>query len=307
MNSMTSAEPSRGFLGRLIREPLVHFLLLGACIYLAYAIQGEPVVDEEAQDRTVVVSTGQITWMLESWEKRWQRPPTQAELDGMISEYAKETILYREALAMGLDKDDIIIRRRLSQKLSFMFEDLLQPKPPTDEELQAYFQENIDAYSLPARVTMTQVFIDPDKHGDQTLEYAAAMKTMLERSDDPAASGRAAADSFMLQAYHPERAEAELARDFGGEFARSVFELEPGKWHGPVLSGYGTHLVYVSHRTETQPQVFSDVEEMVSQSWQDETRKELNEQFVANLIDRYEVVVEEFPADGAVLSAEAGQ
>ena len=304
---MNSAEPSRGFLGRLIREPLVHFLLFGAAIYLAYAFQGQPAGEEEANDRTVVVSSGQITWMLESWEKRWGRPPTPAELDGMIKGYAKETILYREAIAMGLDKDDVIIRRRLAQKLTFMFEDLLQPKPPTDEQLQAYFEENIDAYSLPARVTMTQVFIDPDKHGDQTLEYAAAMKTMLERSDDPVAAGRGAADSFMLQAYHPERAETELARDFGGEFARSVFELEPGKWHGPVLSGYGTHLVYVSHRTETQPQAFTDVEAMVLQNWQDERRKELNEQFVANLLDRYEVVIEEVPADAATTTAEAGQ
>ena len=304
---MSSAEPSRGFLGRLIREPLVHFLLFGAAIYLAYALQGQPAGEEEANDRTVVVSSGQITWMLESWEKRWGRPPTPAELDGMIKGYAKETILYREAIAMGLDKDDVIIRRRLAQKLTFMFEDLLQPKPPTDEQLQAYFEENIDAYSLPARVTMTQVFIDPDKHGDQTLEYAAAMKTMLERSDDPVAAGRAAADSFMLQAYHPERAETELARDFGGEFARSVFELEPGKWHGPVLSGYGTHLVYVGHRSETQPQAFTDVEAMVRQKWQDERREELNEQFVANLLDRYQVVIEEIPADAAATTAEAGQ
>jgi hypothetical protein len=300
---MTASQPSA--VGRFLREPLVHFLLFGAAIYLVYALQGQPAGEEEANDRTVVVSTGEIAWMLESWEKRWGRPPTQEELDGMIREYAKETILYREAIAMGLDKDDIIIRRRMAQKLTFMFEDLLQPKPPSGEQLQAYFEENIDAYSLPARITMTQVFIDPDKHGDQTLEYAAAMKTMLERSDDPVTAGRAAADSFMLQVYHPERVETELARDFGSEFARSVFELEPGKWHGPVLSGYGTHLVYVSHRTETQPQPFTDVEATVLQNWQDERRVELNEQFVANLIDRYQVVVEEIPADAATTTAEA--
>ena len=304
---MSSVEPSRGFLGRLIREPLLHFLLFGAAIYLIYALQEQPAGEEAADDRTVVVSTGEIAWMLESWGKRWGRPPTQEELDGMIQGHVKETVLYREAIAMGRDKDDIIIRRRMAQKLSFVFEDLLQPKPPTDEQLQAYFEENIDVYSLPARITMTQVFIDPDKHGDQTLEYAAAMKTMLERSDDPVASGNAAADRFMLQAYQPERTETELARDFGNEFARSVFGLEPGKWHGPVLSGYGTHLVYVDHRSETQPQSFADVEVMVLQNWQDEKNKELNEQFVANLLDRYEVVIEEAPVDGALTAAEAGQ
>jgi len=131
------------------------------------------------------------------------------------------------------------------------------------------------------------------------------MKTMLERSDDPVASGRAAADSFMLQAYHPERAEAELARDFGREFARSVFELEPGIWHGPVLSGYGTHLVYVSHRIKTQPQAFTNVKATVLENWQDERRKELNEQFVASLLDRYEVVIEKVPADAATSSTDA--
>src|SRR5210317_898051 len=130
----------------------------------------EPAVEET--DKTIVVTAGEIEWMQSSWQKRWNRPPTAEEFDGLIQQYIKETVLYREALTMGLNQLDQVIRRRLAQKLEFLAKDLVQLTPPTDEELQAYFDAHRDRYQQPARYTFTQVFFDPDKRGNATLKDA---------------------------------------------------------------------------------------------------------------------------------------
>jgi hypothetical protein len=277
-------------LAGLLREPLLHFLVIGACIYLLYGFYGQQ--ESEELDRTVTITTGEIAWLSESWEKKWNRPPTPAERQGLIEQYTREIVLYREALAMGLDKDDTVIRRRMVQKLEFLSQDLIRPQPPTEEQLRAYFESHIDRYRSPDLMTMTQIFLDPDKRGDHTLMDAEVIKAELEAMEDFTVTGRDLGDSFMLQTYYPERTEAELARLFGSEFARSVFDLEPGRWHGPVLSGYGVHLVYVHLRQTAPPPAFSAAEEVVRQDWEDEKRAELNSQFIDGVLARYEVTIE---------------
>ena len=276
---------------KLLREPLVHFMFIGAMIYLLYGVFAEPV--PEADDKTIVVSAGEIEWMQTSWQKRWNRPPTAAEFDGLIQQYIKETVLYREALTMGLNKHDMVIRRRLAQKLEFLAKDLVALTPPTEEELQAYFSEYQDRYQEPVLYTFTQVFIDPDKRGDTTLARAEAVKVTLiaegEAIDDAGALG----DDFMLQNYYPEKDQVEIQKLFGSGFTESLVELAPGQWHGPVLSGYGVHLVYVSNINEPPAPVFADVRERVEQDWKMEKGEELNEKFYASLRDRYTVVIEE--------------
>ncbi|MDH3841175.1 MAG: hypothetical protein OES35_09670, partial [Chromatiales bacterium] len=122
---------------KFLREPLLHFLLIGAAIYLLNGLFADPA--PEADDKTIVVSAGEIEWMRTAWGKRWNRPPTAAELDGLIQQYIRETVLYREALTMGLNQHDQVIRRRLAQKLEFLARDLVALTQPTGEELQAYF------------------------------------------------------------------------------------------------------------------------------------------------------------------------
>jgi len=276
---------------KLLREPLVHFLVIGAALFALYSFVGQP--DADRQERSIVITAGEIAWLTDSWEKRWHRPPTAEEQEGLIDHYLREMILYREAVAMGLDRDDIIIRRRLAQKLEFLSQDLINPQPPTDDELQAYFVEHTDKYQQPDLVTMSHVFIDPELRGDQTLADAEAIKGKLQTLKAPPHDARAYGDTFMLQCYYPERSEADLLKLFGSGFAKSVFELESGQWHGPVLSGYGMHLVYVHDHQKTTPPHLAEVEEQVRQDWENEKRTELNAQFVDNLIARYDVVIEE--------------
>ena len=262
-----------------------------SAVLVLYGVWGQD--DAQKQERTITITTGEIAWLTDAWEKRWNRPPTPKERQGLIDQYLREMILYREAVAMGLDQDDSVIRRRLAQKLEFLSQDLISPQPPTDDELQAYFTEHLERYQDPDLVTMTHVFIDPDLRGDQTLADAEIIKVQLVKLKEPPQDAQSYGDSFMLQSYYPERSEAELLKLFGSGFAKSVFELKPHQWHGPVLSGYGTHLVYVHDLREAEPPTFAEAEAQVRQEWESDKREELNEQFVASMIARYDVTIED--------------
>ncbi len=287
---------------KFLREPLLHFMFIGAAIYLLYAVFAEPAAEET--DKTIVVSAGEIEWMNTAWQKRWSRAPTREELDGLIKQYIKETVLYREALTMGLNKHDQVIRRRLAQKLEFLAKDLVALTPPTEEELQAYFIEHQEYYSEPTRYTFTQVFIDPDKRGDATLDDAEKIKATLiargENSDDVSGTG----DDIMLQNYYPEKDQAEIQKQFGSGFAESLIELSTGQWHGPVLSGYGVHLVYVHSIVEPQAIVYDDVRQRVTLDWDTEKGIELNEQFFKSLREQYTIVIEEPAVDDTIATTQ---
>jgi peptidyl-prolyl cis-trans isomerase C len=278
-----------------LREPLVHFALIGAVIFLLYGTFAEPV--PEADDKTIVVSNGELEWMRTSWEKRWNRPPTAQEFDGLVQQYIRETVLYREALTMGLNQHDGVIRRRLAQKLEFLAKDLVALTPPTEEELTTYFDEHGERYQEPPRFTFTQVFIDPDKRGDATLDDAAAIKAQLIAQGDAIEDPGALGDDFMLQNYYQEKDGLEIRKQFGSGFAESLAALSPGEWHGPVLSGYGTHVVYVHHIVEPPAPIFAEVRERVTQDWTSAKSEELNEQFYASLREQYTVVIEEVTDD----------
>ena len=276
---------------KLLREPLLHFMFIGATIYLLYGVFAEPV--PEADDKTIVVSAGEVEWMQTSWQKRWNRPPTPQEFDGLVQQYIKETVLYREALTRGLNQHDQVIRRRLAQKLEFLAKDLVALTPPTEAELQSYFDEHLARYQEPALYTFTQVFIDPDKRGDTTLEDAEAIKAKLIARGDAIEDPGALGDGLMLQDYYPQKDPLEIQKLFGSGFTESLLELSPGQWHGPVLSGYGVHLVYISSISEPPAPEFTALRERVVQDWTMERGEELNDKFYVSLREQYTVVIEE--------------
>jgi hypothetical protein len=266
-------------------------LILGLGIYAGYAWLNPGEAPES--DQTIVVGAGERAWMRTSFEKRWKRPPTPNELEGLTKEYIRETAFYREALAMGLDKDDTIVRRRLAQKLEFLVQDLIDVKPATDEELEAYFDEHRADYRQPDLITFTHAFVDPDKWSNQTESHAATVLEGLEQADDPTSGAKELGDPFMLQLYYPERTEAEISKLFGGGFARSVGDLSLGAWQDPVLSGYGVHLVYV-HAKETFPDpAFANVRDRVAEDWMEAKREELNDEYRERLLEKYTVVIED--------------
>jgi hypothetical protein len=218
----------------LAKEPLVQFFLIGACIYGAYALYGAP--GEEVSDKTILVDAGRIESFIGEWERRWKRPPTRQELDGVIGAFVREDILYRQAVAMGLGEDDPITRRRLAQKLEFLTNDIALFREPVEGELQQYFQDNQELYREPGLITFSQVFLDPDKRDAATLADARELLARLKSAGDPDGATLDAGDSFMLQSYYREVSESDIRRQLGSGFSEAVMQLAPGRWHGPVLS-----------------------------------------------------------------------
>jgi len=280
---------------RLFTEPLVQFLIIGACIYGAFALFGTP--EEDFRDTRVHVDSARINAFISEWESRWNRPPTRDEINGLIESYIKEDVLYRQAVAMGLNEDDPITRRRMAQKLEFLTSDLAMMVQPAEGELEKYFNENSEQYRAPDRMTFSQVFFDPDTRGNQTLEDAEKALATLKAAGTPTEESMQVGDGFMLQRDFVSVTRMEAARQMGSGFVDAVMQLEPGAWHGPVLSGYGVHLVYLYSLEKSPPAVFEDVKALVLENWQMETREQFNADFLENLKTRYEIVIDEIPPE----------
>ncbi len=217
----------------------------------------------------------------------------------MIGQFVREDILYREAVAMGLGEDDAITRRRMAQKLEFLTRDIARLREPAEGELEKYFEDNEELYRQPDLITFSHVFLDPDQREEATLDDAADLLVQLQAAGEPDSERLNAGDRFMLQSYYPRKSELDIRRQLGSGFSAAVMKLESGRWHGPILSGYGTHLVYV-HALEVAPQpVFEDVRDDVFESWQEEQQEEFNAEYFESLKSRYEVVIEEPPPEAA--------
>lgn len=278
---------------RFLRDPLFHFIVAGFVIYTGYAFISGPDSNADVTSKKIVVTQGEIEWLRSQWSSRWGRDPTEEELANLINGHVKEMVFYREALELGLDKEDVVIRRRLGQKLEFLSADLLEPELPSEEDLRAYFADNAEAYKADDRITMTQIFFNPDERGDATVQDAEALLAQLKTAPDAPRDLNNLGDKFLLPNYYAQVTSREIARQFGSGFADPVFELEPHVWHGPVLSGYGTHLVFIHDFFSAPDPVFEDVSGRVATDWLTAKREELSKAFTDQLIGLYEVTIEE--------------
>lgn len=265
--------------------------MIGAGIYALYGLYSAG--NEDVNERTVTVTAGDIQALANQWTRLWQRPPTEEELAGIIRDHVRVQILHREAVAMGLDVGDKVIERRLAQKVELLAQGLITPEAPTDQVLEAWYAENLGQFKQPDRYTITHIFFDPDKREATTLDDAQAVLEELRLLDDQPEVYSDYGDRFMLQNYYPNRSELELRKLFGSGFTEKVILLAPGVWHGPVLSGYGTHLVMINDVMRPTPPAYDDVRTEIKEQWAAEQVKELSDRFIDNLISRYEIVVEE--------------
>jgi peptidyl-prolyl cis-trans isomerase C len=284
---------------KLLRQPLLHFLLLGAAIFALNSWLGRG----SDQSRTITIRAADVTRMADVWERQWRRPPTTAELRGLVDQQIHEEIFYREALAQGLDKDDVIVRRRLAQKLEFLAEDLTADPAPTDADLDAFFGVNPERYREPPRLSFSHLYFSRDRHGADTEAIAAQALARLDagHAPDPAAQ-RAMGDPFMLQNDFVDRTPAELDRLFGADFGERVAALPTtGKWQGPIASGYGLHLILVTHRSDAHLPALADVRDTVQRDFIDAKRREANATFYQQLRSRYRIDIapDALPAETA--------
>lgn len=275
---------------KFFKEPLFLFILAGILLFISYSALDNYLNRDE---NIVYVSNNEINQLEQSWESRWNRPPTPTERQGLIDQLIKETVLYKTALEMGLDKDDRVIRGRMVQKLEFLGNDLIRSPQPSEQDLVTFYDKHRQQYIPEEMIIITHIFFNPDKREDETLADAdkalVALSSRGEFDGDLTGYG----DAFMLQNYYPNRTEREIRKLFGVGFAESVFKLEPGTWHGPVLSGYGTHLVYVHSHQKSEIPAFTVVREQVKTDWMVDMQKKLNDRYIEGLMTRYEIVFEE--------------
>jgi hypothetical protein len=276
----------------LFREPLVHFLTIGALLFALYAVTHT--VEEPIRD-TITVNAAQVALLREQWEQQWQRPPTPQELQHLIDQHIREEVLSREAKALGLDRDDTIVRRRLAQKMEFLVADVATLIEPGEEELRAFFTARSAQYREPAKVSFTHIYFNPDDRRGHAQQDAERALSVLRTERNPPQRAPERGDRFMLHSDYIQQTQAEVAREFGQLFADRLFTSPLREWGGPLESGYGLHLVWIEERTEPTTPTFDTVRTEVRDDVVAHARYEANEAAYHRLRDRYTITIVQDP------------
>jgi hypothetical protein len=280
--------PQPSLLKRALREPLVHFLLLGLTLFVAYRFV-VPAAGQPGSLR-IEITDADVRQLQVSWMAQWQRPPTPAELSGLIQDKVRQEVLYREALALGLDQNDEIVKRRMAQKMEFLAEDVSAIRVPQPAELRAWFEKNPARFALPGGITFRHLYFSPDKRGQHAREDA--VRALAQLANKPATEGASLADTFMFQSYYADNSPEQVAKLFGSTFAESLFKLKPGSWQGPVESGLGWHLVWIDSMTPGRSPAFEEVDPAQMKSeWMADQRAESKRKAFEAMQSRYEVVL----------------
>ena len=273
----------------LLREPLLHFAVAGVVIFSVYAsLNGSRPAPDGVEP--VRISAGEVQWLKETYSKQWLRPPDANELQGLVTDLVNEELLAREAQAMGLGENDTIIRRRLAQKLKFLVEDTSRLAEPTDAELSQYFEANAARFEDSPRLSFFQIYFNPENREDAAKDAGLVLAELsTNASHDVAELG----DRFLLGSEMVDADQQLVANAFGDEFADALLTVEPGKWSGPLKSGYGTHLVFVSAREATRKPAFLAVRDKVVAEWRRESEQKVSQEYLARLREKYGVEFED--------------
>ncbi|MBV1959746.1 MAG: peptidyl-prolyl cis-trans isomerase [Pseudomonadales bacterium] len=277
------------WLHTLLRDPLLHFLLIGSALFVAYDIQNKDFVE----NNRIIISEAEIDQLIMLWEKKRQRLPTQVELQGLIEQQVREEVMYREAIAMGLDQNDRIVRRRLAQKVEFISADLASLAEPTETKLADYLVAHREQFEQPARIDFMQVYIDLNKHGDNIQNYTADLLHKLRKAS-PGFDVETIGDSLMLDRQYNQLTEHEVSRLFGKQFAGNLFALPVGSWQGPIYSGYGLHLIRIDKKIDNQLPELKKIRDKVQAEWFAQQRRIMDESFYQGLRQRYKIVIEKY-------------
>lgn len=259
-------EPPNHKIIRWLREPLLQFLLIGLVLFAGYAIMQKRSggVPSSKQIRLTPDDLRQIDVYFES---QWHRTPTPQEFTSLVENKVREEVLYREALVMGLDKDDTIVKRRMAQKMQFLAEDVANSHEPTTAELKAWYEKNGQRFALPSRAAFRHLYFSPDRRGQKAHDDAVNALTKIAGQPADSKAAAALADPFMFQDYYGDSSGEQLAKDFGPQFATALFQLKSGSWQGPIESGYGWHLLFIASITPRRIPAFEEVEPDVKTAW----------------------------------------
>ncbi len=261
---------------RGLREPLFHFLLAGAAIFLLFPETG-------GTDRRIVIDEAQVSRLAAQWAQSWQRAPTPGELDGLIRDHLKEEIYYREALRLGLNEDDAVVRRRMRAKMEFLANAALEDVTADDATLQALLDRNPSRYATDVRFSFDQIYAGADdRQGEARAKTLLAALKVGQRVEGPPLSIPANFENVAAYA---------ISRDFGDGFADAIRRLPVGTWQGPMRSGFGLHLVRVRAVSTARKPLLSEVRKRVENDWRNATRVAREDRAFAALAQGYDIKI----------------
>lgn len=267
-----------------LREPIIHFLLIGLLLYFIINLLRP---SETGEDLTITLTSGQVSGLADQFSNTWMRPPTETELNALIDRYFRNEVAYREAMKLGLEQNDSVIQQRLRMKLELLLDNMTSLAVPSDPVLSAFLQENAERFTEDPIVSFYQVYLNPDKHADFDAD-AAAIITRLNQGEDPEELG----DPTIIGMAFNQVSKHNIGREFGEAFADQLIELETGRWIGPIFSGLGAHVVIVTNRQEARLPELSEIRPAVEREWMAIRQKELKDAAYANLMEQYEFIVD---------------
>jgi hypothetical protein len=269
-------------LGRLIREPLVHFLVLGALFFVVFGRGGAEPLSHRTE---IVVSSADVDRIALGFATTWQRPPTAQELEGAINDYIREEVLYRTGLSIGLDKDDTVVRRRIRQKMEFFLEDTVGA--PGEAELRAFFAANAGKFGSASRIAFRQIFVS-SKRADPSAQAETVLRQLVALGPEAKWDG----DPLLLPETFGLTPVSQIAAQFGDGFARDLAASPPGNWAGPIKSTYGLHLTLVIKMEPSRVPPFEEVRDAVEREWFAARRASVLDEEYQKLRSRFYVRVE---------------
>jgi peptidyl-prolyl cis-trans isomerase C len=286
-------------LRQILSEPLLHFFVVGGIVFGGYRLfVAEP---EQAVDtQRIELTENDVRQLTVSWLAQGRPQPSPDELRSLVDQKVTEEILSREAVALGLDQDDQIIKRRLAQKMDFLAADLAALGDPTDAQLADWYSKNSDRFALPPHASFRHLYFSPDTRGGSARDDAAAALAVLADKPADAPENQTLADPFMLRNFYGDATPAQTAKEFGPAFAETLFGLKPGAWQGPVQSGYGWHLVWLESIEPGRVPLYEEVKPDVKAAWLDARYQEVKRTALEEMRSRYTVVV--VPLDTVDLS-----
>ena len=273
---------------KFIKEPLFQFVILGTALFAVYAMTSDRLATNESA--TIRLTSTDVELLSATFERQWQRPPIGAELENLIKARVREEVLYREALAVGLDTNDMVVRRRMVQKMEMLSQDLALLADPTDTELQSFFDERKEEYRIPPEVSFSHIYFNADNRGDAVEVDALEILADLRAQDPPPARAPDRGDRFMLGYDFRDAPPSQVARSFGRQFADAIVGFDPG-WQGPVASGYGLHLVYIERRVDGRIPNWTEVRDRLVMDFNRTRTDRSKDALYEGLLSKYDVEI----------------
>jgi len=272
----------------LLREPLLYFLFIGGVLFLVFAQLNEVTA---VDNKDIIITKSDLDLLAVSWLKSAGRPPTAEEREQQLERYIREQVLYREAMVMGLDKNDVIVRQRLVKKMQYLFDDLSFVAEPTEDELTHFLKTHVAMYACPANISFRHIFFNPEQRLDVEND-ANKLLSILSANNIEIDTMNFGDRSLLPDSLSNERKPL-LVRLFGDMFAEQICVLPVGSWQGPVESSYGLHLIYIDEKVTEQLPPLPEIRDRVETQWRKEKQKAANEIFYQSLYQRYNIIIDD--------------